>query len=224
MATPSHPLLVRPLYDTRAMPDALIDIAKRAEHGESFPWSSYEAALRAAWSSLGSWSQALARGGWWDESAAPERERVPYRFDTTPLVARPERADTDLELHVYASTALGDGRSARLPYLQELSDPITGVRWGSVVEIATERADALAIASGDLVEVRSEWGTVEAAAFVTPGIHPDVVAIAAGQGHTGNGRYANRRGVNAYALFGRNPDADGAILTGTSVSIRKVAS
>ena len=40
MATLSQPLLVRPLYDTRAMPDALIEIAKRADHGESFPWSS----------------------------------------------------------------------------------------------------------------------------------------------------------------------------------------
>jgi molybdopterin-containing oxidoreductase family iron-sulfur binding subunit len=118
---------------------------------------------------------------------------------------------------VYASTALGDGRSARLPYLQELSDPITGVRWGSVVEIATERADALGITSGDIIEVSSDWGTLEAAAFVTPGIHPDVIAIAAGQGHTNNGRYANGRGVNAFSLLGRDPD-------GTSVSIRKVSS
>ena len=215
MATLSQPLLVRPLYDTRAMPDALIDIAKRSEKGDSFPWSSYEAALRVAWSSLGSWSQALSRGGWWDEAAPPEPTR--HRFNTTALASRPERAEADLELHVYASTPFGDGRSARLPYLQELADPITGVRWGSVVEIATERADALGIASGDLVEVNSEWGTVEAAAFVTPGIHPDVVAIAAGQGHTNNGRYANRRGVNAYSLLGQKPD-------GTGVNIRKVSS
>ena len=83
--------------------------------------------------------------------------------------------------------------------------------------IATERADALGITSGDLVEVSSEWGTVEAAAFVTPGIHPGVVAIAAGQGHTHNGRYANHRGVNAYSLLGQKPD-------GTSVNIRKVSS
>jgi len=219
MVTLSQPLLVRPLYDTRAMPDALIEIATRADHGESFPWSSYEAALRAAFSSLGSWSQVLARGGWWDESATPEHDRTrpPYRFDTTALASRPERTRADLELHVYASTAFGDGRSARLPYLQELSDPITGVRWGSVVEIATERADALGIKSGDLVEVSSEWGTLEAATFVTPGIHPDVIAIAAGQGHTHSGRYANHRGVNAYSLLGPKPD-------GTGVNIRKVSS
>ena len=214
-ATLSQPLLVRPLYDTRSMPDALIAIAQRADRGDSFPWSSYEAALRAAWSGLGSWSQALSRGGWWDETATAEP--VGHRWDTTALASRPERTEADLELHVYGSTALGDGRSARLPYLQELSDPITGVRWGSVVEIATDRADTLGIASGDIIEVSSEWGTLQAAAFVTPGIHPDVIAIAAGQGHTNNGRYANARGVNAFSLLGQNPD-------GTSVSIRKVSS
>jgi molybdopterin-containing oxidoreductase family iron-sulfur binding subunit len=138
-------------------------------------------------------------------------------LDTAALASRTERTAGDLELHVYASTPHGDGRSARLPYLQELSDPITGVRWGSVIEIASERADALAITNGDIVEVSSEWGTVEAAAFVTPGIHPDVIAIAAGQGHTNNGRYANARGVNAFSLLGPEPGT-------TSVSIRKVSS
>lgn len=214
-ATLSQPLLVRPLYDTRSMPDALIAIAQRADEGDAFPWSSYEAALRAAWSGLGSWSQALSRGGWWDETATPEPVGNP--LDTAALASRHERTAVDLELHVYASTPHGDGRSARLPYLQELSDPITGVRWGSVVEIATDRADALGITSGDIVEVSSEWGTLEAAAYVTPGIHPHVIAIAAGQGHTNNGRYANGRGVNAFSLLGRSPD-------GTSVSIRKVSS
>lgn len=214
-ATLSQPLLVRPLYDTRSMPDALIEIADRADKGDTFPWSSYEAALRAAWSGLGSWSQALSRGGWWDETATPEPTE--HRLDTAAIASRPARTTSDLELHVYASTPHGDGRSARLPYLQELSDPITGVRWGSVIEIATDRADALGITHGDTVEVSSEWGSVEAAAFVTPGIHPDVVAIAAGQGHTNNGRYANGRGINAFSLLGGDPEA-------TSVSIRKVSS
>jgi molybdopterin-containing oxidoreductase family iron-sulfur binding subunit len=221
-ASLSQPLLVRTLYDTRSMPDALIEIAKRADRAESFPWSSYEAALRQAWSSLGSWSQALARGGWWDESATPTP--APARFDTAALAAGEEPVHDDLELHVYASTPYGDGKSARLPYLQELSDPITGARWKSVVEIPAERAETLGIASGDIVEVSSEWGSVEAPAFVTPGIHPGVVAIACGQGHTNYGRYANARGVNAYALIGPRADASGAVLTGTSVTLRKVSS
>jgi len=220
-ASLAQPLLTRTLYDTRSMPDAILEIAKRAGHEDGFPWSSYEAALQQAWSPLGSWSDALSRGGWWDESATPAPP-PPHRFDTSALAGRPDREEPELELHVYGSTAFG--RSARLPFTQELADPITGARWGSFVEIASERAESLGIESGDLVEVSTEHGTVEAPALVTPGIHPNVVAIAAGQGHTDFGRYANGRGVNAYTLIGRVADADGAVLTGTAVSIRKVSS
>lgn len=222
-ASLAQPLLSRTLYDTRSMPDAVIEIAKRAGHGDSFPWASYEAALQQAWAPLGSWSDALSRGGWWDESEAPS-SAPPHVLDTSALASRPTRPRPDLELHLYSCTAFGDGRSARLPFLQELADPITGVRWGSVVEIGAERAETLGIASGDLVEVSSEHGAVQAPALVTPGIHPNVVAIAAGQGHTEFGRYATGRGVNAYTLLGRVADADGAVLTGTAVSVRKVSS
>jgi len=220
MATLAQPLLVRPLYDTRSMPDSLIEIAKRSGHGESFPFRSYEDALRQAWSGLDtSWEAALARGGWWDEPASRGSER--YRFDTDALES-PTPTAAGLELHIYASTPFGDGRSAHLPFLQELSDPITGVRWGSVVEISSERAEELSVQSGELVEVSSETGSVVLRAHVTPGIHPDVVAIAAGQGHTAYGRYAQGRGVNAYALLSGVADEQGPLVAGTPVMVKKV--
>ena len=220
MATLAQPLLVRTLYDTRSMPDALLAIAKSTGRADAFPWSSYEAALREAWAGLDtSWSDALARGGFWSAKRAGEPGR--YRFETAAIRER-SHPTPGLELHVYASNALGDGRSAHLPFLQELSDPITGIRWGSVIEISADRADELGIASGDLVELRSESGAIEAPAHVTPGLHPDMVAIAAGQGHTGYGRYSEGRGVNAFALLDPASDPDGALLAGTKVTVRKL--
>lgn len=220
MATLAQPLLVRTLYDTRSMPDALLAIAKGTGRADAFPWSSYEAALREAWAGLDtSWSDALARGGFWSAESAGEPGR--YRFETAAIRER-SHATPGLELHVYASNALGDGRSAHLPFLQELSDPITGIRWGSVAEINADRAGDLGIASGDLVELRSESGAIEARAHVTPGLHPDMVAIAAGQGHTGYGRYSEGRGVNAFALLNPASDADGELLAGTKVTVRKL--
>ena len=220
MATLAQPLLVRTLYDTRSMPDALLAIAKSAGRGDAFPWSSYEAALREAWAGLDtSWSDALARGGFWTAERAGEPGS--YRFETAAIEER-VHSTPGLELHVYASNALGDGRSAHLPFLQELSDPITGVRWGSVIELSADGADELAIASGDRVELRSESGAIEGRALVTPGLHPDMVAIAAGQGHTGYGRYSEGRGVNAFALLDPASDADGALLAGTKVTVRKL--
>ncbi len=150
----SAPLVMRPIYDTRSMPDALIALARRMERSDSLPWESYESALREKWAPLGSWDELLARGGSARETpAAPVAFTTTdgrYRFATEPLEsALAEALSSERTLHVYASTAFGDGRSARLPYLQDLGDPVTGVRWGSVVEIAETDGAELGIRSGD---------------------------------------------------------------------------
>jgi len=220
MASLTAPLLVRPLYDTKSMPDALIEIARRGGHESSFPWTSYEEALEEAWAGLPiRFRDALARGGWWGEPSSPSLDEPPARGEPMPLGPHtPRRADGDAQLYVYPSTAFGDGQSAHLPYLQELSDPITGTRWGSVIEIGAARAETLAVTNGDWIEVSSDARTLRAPAHVTPGLHPDVVAIAAGQGHQSFGRYASERGINAFSLL------DNTAGTPTYVRVRKVPS
>jgi molybdopterin-containing oxidoreductase family iron-sulfur binding subunit len=204
------------------MPDALLEIARRA--GAELPWESYEGALRETWSGLGtSWDEAVEAGGYFpSEDGAGAARELSYRFALDGLDAA--RAEEELSLHVYASNALGDGRSAHLPYLQELSDPVTGVRWGSVVEIAATAAEARGIRTGDLVEVRSGGRALVAPAFVSEALHPSAIAIAAGQGHEAYGRYASGRGVNAYSLFDGSADEDGFLMTapGLQLELEKV--
>jgi anaerobic selenocysteine-containing dehydrogenase len=221
----SAPLLVRPLYDTRSMPDALIALAGRLDAGDAFPWESHEQALRQAWAGLGvSWDEAIANGGHWPQAESPTPFPNNYRFELEPIEAASTLtpAPSGLSLHVYAANAFGDGRSAHLPFLQELADPITGVRWGSVVEIAESTAEELGIRNGDRVEVRNGSRSVTVPAHVSQGIHPGVVAIAAGQGHTAHGRYAEGRGVNVYSLLDATADDDGFLLSAPRVEIRKV--
>ena len=225
----SGPLLIRPIYDSRSMPDALIALAHRMEMREFFPWESYEQSLREAWAPLGPWDERLARGGFVGEAvrelvafATPDRR---YRFATEPLeAALGETGSAGRTLHIYPSTAFGDGSSARLPYLQDLADPVTGVRWGSVVEIAEGDARELGIRSGDRVELTVGDRTVTAPAHVSQGIVPGVVALAAGQGHTASGRHADGRGINAYSLLEAAADQDGFLTSAGNVEIRKANS
>jgi hypothetical protein len=207
------------------MPDALIALAGRLGVGDEFPWESYEQALRQAWAGLDvSWDEAIANGGHWPEAEPPTSSSSNYRFELEPIesTSTPTPAPSGLSLHIYAANAFGDGRSAHLPFLQELADPITGVRWGSVVEIAESTAATLGIRNGDRVEVRNGSRSVKVPAHVSQGIHPGVVAIAAGQGHTAHGRYAEGRGVNVYSLLDATADDDGFLLSAPIVEIRKV--
>ena len=108
-------------------------------------------------------------------------------------------------LQVYPSPILFDGRSSHLPWLQQLPDPMTTAVWGSWLELNPQTATRLGIADGDLVEVSSAQGKINLPVFLYPGIHPDVVACPMGQGHQGQGRYADRRGANPMELLvGKN--------------------
>ena len=88
------------------------------------------------------------------------------------------------------------------------------------MEVAESDARELGIRNGDVVEVRCSDRTLTAPAHVSPGVVPGVVAIAAGQGHTANGRHADGRGVNAFSLLAAESDEHGLIMVAT-VDVRK---
>jgi molybdopterin-containing oxidoreductase family iron-sulfur binding subunit len=59
----------------------------------------------------------------------------------------------------------------------------------------------LGIQQGDLVEIASQQGSVRAAAILSPGIAPDMVAMPAGQGHENFGRFASGQGANPLSIL-----------------------
>ena len=102
-----------------------------------------------------------------------------------PLPSKSAGAATgDYFLRVYPSPALGDGRGANKPWLQELPDPVTKIAWQTVVEMHPETAAKLGIEEGELATVETKQGSVTAPVYLYIGIRPDTIAIAMGRGHT----------------------------------------
>jgi molybdopterin-containing oxidoreductase family iron-sulfur binding subunit len=130
-------------------------------------------------------------------------------------------APTGTQLVVYPTVQFYDGRGANRSWMQELPDPITKAVWNSWVEMHPDMAESLGVRNGDLVQVQSEQGSIEAPAFVYRGIRADTVAIPIGQGHTAYGRSARGRGVNPLDLLAAVADgASGALAyAGTTVTV-----
>jgi anaerobic selenocysteine-containing dehydrogenase len=82
-----------------------------------------------------------------------------------------------------------------------MPDPMTSAMWSNWVEINPRTAEKLQVATGDLVEIASQHGTVRAPVVITPGIAPDVVAMPVGQGHETFTRYASGRGSNPIGIL-----------------------
>jgi anaerobic selenocysteine-containing dehydrogenase len=181
-----------------------------------------------------------AAGGFWQTPAPappPAEQRAESRGQTTsrrvnfvmpaqPIAARTFAGDAGqmpFMLHIYPSAAFADGRTAHLPWLQEMPDPMTTVMWGSWVEINPETAHKLEIHEGDVLTVTSPQGSIELPAFLYPGLRPDVIAIPVGQGHSQYGRYAQNIGANPLKISASALDAASGVVvqSGVRVSVAK---
>ena len=220
---------MRPLHQTRATTEVLIDVAGKLKRPVPLPWKSFDEMLKASMPEA-AWTAAQKQG--WaignDGQAASTRDG---RRDSMKAVTYDE-AKFDGEpgafpfhLMPYASAAFGDGSLAHLPWLQEMPDPLTSAMWSSWVELNPSTAARFGIGAGDLVEVTSTQGTVRAPAVLSPGIAPDVVGMPVGQGHTTFTRYASGRGVNPIAILAplTEPETGALAWAATRVKIARAA-
>jgi menaquinone reductase, molybdopterin-binding-like subunit len=181
--------VMKPLYQTRATADVLIELAGKLKTPVALPWkTAEEVAKSAAAANPQSTIQSAIR----NPQSAMRYVEPPFAGDA---------ATYPFHLLPCASLQFGDGSSAHLPWLQELPDPLTSAMWSSWIEVNPQTAERLQLAQGDLVDVSSSQGTVRVPVMIFPGIAPDMMAMPVGQGHESFTRYASGRGVNPIAIL-----------------------
>jgi menaquinone reductase, molybdopterin-binding-like subunit len=197
---------MKPIHDTRATPDVLLEVAKALKKPLASMPESFEAMLQASVGGDEAWSTATKQG--WVELKGGTRgsglgTRDSKRPDQRTASPEPRAASFDgdpaqFPFHFlpFSSQAFLDGSTAHLPWLQEMPDPISTAMWSTWVEINPQTASRLGIGDGDMVEIASAHGSIHAPALISPGIAPDVIAMPAGQGHETFTRYASGRGSN----------------------------
>lgn len=128
----------------------------------------------------------------------------------------------DVEMILYPKITIGTGSRANNAWLQEASDPISKVSWDNYVMISPEQAkklfdiDIFNRRQADKYEIHKEkpvikveanGKSVELPILITPGMHPDIIAVAVGYGRQSNdkdktseyiGPAANGVGQNMY--------------------------
>ena len=233
------PPAMRPLHQTRAMGDVLLEVGRKLQKPLDLPWQTFDAMVKESLtSSLGigdeddeRWLASVKQGGWWGDlpRANSGATSGAARPAPAPLAFVAPQFDGDAQqfpFHFlpYASASFVDGSLAHLPWLQELPDPLTSAMWSSWVEVNPQTAESTGIHDGDIVEIASSHGTIQAPAFVSPGLAPDIIAMPVGQGHTNFTRYATGRGVNPIAILApvNEPDTGALAWAATRVKISRV--
>lgn len=191
---------VHPLYDTRATDQVFAELAKKLN--VAFEAETLRAAVEKMLPEGETWDEVSRRGGFWSEPPAAKAAKGPAAtLDTKPAAFQGDKSQFPLHFLPYQSLQFHDGRSAHLPWMQELPDPVSSAMWSLPVEIDPKTAARLGIKTGDRVRVESAHGKLEAPAYVDPAAVPGVVSMAIGQGHRHFGRYAANRGANPISIL-----------------------
>jgi anaerobic selenocysteine-containing dehydrogenase/Fe-S-cluster-containing dehydrogenase component len=150
------------------------------------------------------WLEILEHGGSFPASAGPAPQftgRPAPDLGDMFVSAAGAQSQGELTLIAAPSIRFFDGRGANRPWLAEVPDALDQVAWQTPVSANPATLAKLGLGSGDLVEIESKWGKLEAPAYEAPWVKPGLLVMAIGQGHTTYGRYALGKGVNPILLL-----------------------
>lgn len=171
------------------------------------------------------WVAILQAGGRFTSPPAVVPPNDPARIDPAVvsqafngLVDRPK----GLALIAAPSIRYLDGRGANKSWLNEIPDPLTQIAWQTPVLLHPDTAADVKVTEGDLVTLEAAGETLEAPVYDWAGVVPGVMVMAAGQGHTGLGRYARNQGSNPFRLMGGTPrtTASGALFMAHAITVK----
>jgi Fe-S-cluster-containing dehydrogenase component len=200
---------VAPLFDTRAETASLLTWAGADRDDHAFLQARWRREVLAD-SADATWDGAVRDGVVTKivtKTASPETPRLAASPEAavalaTSLSAAPSAGDLQLVLHASVALHDGTGPTANNGWLRELPDPISKVAWTNVAALAPRRAAALGLSDGDIVELRTDAGTLELPVLAQPGLPESVVAVAVGHGRTRAGRIAAGHGADGWRLAG----------------------
>lgn len=209
---------MKPIFDTQSHGDILIKVARAAgKSGVARGHDDFLGALKERWQGIHSrvgsgksftafWQECVEKGGHFSNSASSKSAQVQsaafnLKFAAAKFGDDKVGADEKFILMPYPSVRSFDGRSANRPWLLEIPDPMSQIAWDAWVEIHPDTAAKNGIAKDDVVTIRNHHGELNLGVVLSPYIHPNVVAVPIGHGHSQYGRFAQGNGGNVMQLL-----------------------
>ena len=206
------------------------DVLLRTSFGPKRPYKNLQTYLFAQLTINGvirdnsNWLQALQNGGIFNLKTRKQQPRVHLSsgFESAFTIS-PSPKKTDLVLLAATSIRFFDGRGANRPWLCEVPDTLTQVAWQTPILMHPETLATRGLKQGNIVQIESRWGELEAPVYETVGVHPSAAVLVIGQGHTSFGRYASGKGTNPISLLPPelDPGSGGPFFTAGPIALKK---
>jgi MoCo/4Fe-4S cofactor protein with predicted Tat translocation signal len=141
------------------------------------------------------WNTALQNGVF----ETVQESKLAYNPDGLSQAASQIKAATlGIEVVLYESIAIGNGKYANNPWLQELPDPVAKISWDNFAAIPVAYATENGLKNEDVILVNG----MELPVFVQPGQAKDTISVAIGYGREVAGKVGEKTGSNLYPAVG----------------------
>ncbi|WP_101259725.1 Fe-S-cluster-containing hydrogenase [Labilibaculum filiforme] len=193
---------IRPLFDTRQFQTSLLAWSGQETDYLQFikkHWEEELYPLQTSYPNFTSfWNNSLQQGVFeaQTKSVFDTKFKLNGLGELIDTIANTPKS-SGFELQVYESVAMGDGKMANNPWIQELPDPVTKICWDNYLTVSPKQAEEMDLETGDLVALNSG---VKLPVYVLPGQAYNTVAVALGYGRTNCGVVGKNVGVNVSKL------------------------
>ncbi|MBC8005979.1 MAG: 4Fe-4S dicluster domain-containing protein, partial [Verrucomicrobia bacterium] len=141
------------------------------------------------------WNTTLQKGVY----ETPQQSTLTYSGDgLTEAASQIKSASPGIEIALYETVALGNGKYANNPWLQELPDPVAKISWDNFAAIPVAYAQENGLKNEDVIRING----MELPVFIQPGQAENTISVALGYGRKIAGKVGNNTGSNVYPLVG----------------------
>jgi MoCo/4Fe-4S cofactor protein with predicted Tat translocation signal len=103
-----------------------------------------------------------------------------------------------VELQIYQTVAMRDGKRSNNPWLQELPDPVSKVTWDNFASMSPSDMMKSGYQDGDVVKIDANGYSVSLPVLSQPGQTQGTISVAVGYGRTHAGPVGDNVGKNAF--------------------------
>lgn len=187
------------LFDSRNVQESLLVWSGNAQTYADFIKANWEANYYPKQSEYSDfrlfWNYSLQKGVFENKSSAS----VSFSSEgLSAAAAKLSPSNEGIELVLYESIALGNGKYANNPWLQELPDPIAKISWDNYASVPVAYAEANGLSNESVISVNG----LELPVFVQPGQAANTIAVALGYGRTHAGKVGDDVGKNMFSYVG----------------------
>lgn len=130
-----------------------------------------------------------------DQETESTGDHKPLAFNSS-WIKSSDQNSKSVEIVLYESVSMGEGRQSNNPWLQELPDPVSKICWDNFISISPAQAKEYGLADNDVLNI----GVVELPVHIQPGQAYGTAGAAFGYGRSKCGLVADGVGVNVYKL------------------------